>query len=139
MTLTNLKVLAYLGIAASLFLSGWWVNGWRWEAKYANQVEAARKTEQSLQETMDADTVKLLGEMQRIIDRRDAFIDGLRQRPERMPESSRANCKGSTGAELSGRDSEFLIRQAARADEQREALKACYAAYDKIKAEINGD
>jgi hypothetical protein len=41
-----------------------------------------------------------------------------------------ATCSGSTGAELSRPDAIFLGGEAARADELRTALSACYAAYD---------
>lgn len=41
-------------------------------------------------------------------------------------------CQGSTGAELSREDAGFLIGFAARADEHRAALSACYSAYDSI-------
>lgn len=130
----NLKVLAYLIIAATLFFSGWTVNQWRWEAKYADQLEESRKTEQSLQETVDAITKDHIQQMRRIVSERDLALNRVRQRPDRMPESSRINCTGATGNELSGRDAEFLIRQASRADEQREALRGCYDYADKIQS-----
>jgi hypothetical protein len=41
-------------------------------------------------------------------------------------------CQGSTGAELSREDATFLIGEAARADEHRAALSACYRAYDSV-------
>lgn len=40
------------------------------------------------------------------------------------------DCNGST---LSAPDAEFLIREAARADEIRVGLEACYKQYDSIK------
>lgn len=43
-----------------------------------------------------------------------------------------ANCQGSTGAELSREDAIFLAGEAARADEHRAALNACYQAYDTV-------
>lgn len=63
----------------------------------------------------------------------------MRQRAERRPAPSGAvgqaapACAGSTGAELSRPDAEFLIREATRADAQRESLGACYKAYDSLK------
>lgn len=63
----------------------------------------------------------------------------MRQRAERRPAPSGAvgqsapTCQGTTGAELSRPDAEFLIGEATRADVQREALGACYKAYDSLK------
>jgi len=132
----QIKLIAYLVIASGLFISGWMVNGWRWEAKYADQLERARKDEQSLQKAIDEISTKHAQEIRRISSQRDAAIDRLRNRPERLPEDSRANCKGATGAELSIRDSEFLIREAARADETRAEMIRCHAYADKLQ-ELN--
>jgi hypothetical protein len=64
-------------------------------------------------------------EVRAIRGRLDAALERLRQRPERLPEAARPACEGATGAELSGRDAQFLERLAARADELRAELKAC--------------
>lgn len=122
-----------------LFAAGWQVNQWRWEARYADQLEATRKNEQALQTAIDATTRQHFEEVQRVVRERDAAIDRLRQRPERLPESSRPACQGSTGRELSRQDAEFLVRFAADAEFHRQGAMICYAAYDKIKEAINGD
>ena len=58
----------------------------------------------------------------------------LRDRPERSTEKyASTNCKGASGAELSRPDAEFLIGEASRADQQREALIACYHYADAIQ------
>jgi len=124
----------HLILAVLLFVAGWTVNGWRWEAKYANQLEAARETEQSLQAAVDAITNESAAKMRRIVGERDAAIKRLRNRPERMPESARADCKGATGAELSRQDAGFLVRFASDAETVRTALGICYDYADKIKA-----
>lgn len=62
-------------------------------------------------------------------------IERLRKRPDRMPESSRSACAGATGAELSGPDAGFLIREASRADGIRAALKECYAWIDQATSQ----
>jgi hypothetical protein len=123
----------YLLLAVLLFGAGWYFNGLRWESKYADQLERARDTEQALQETVDADAVKYLKEMQHIIDKRDTAINGLRERRGRMPEASRANCAGASGRELSRQDAEFLVRFAADADLLRNALGTCYDYADAIQ------
>lgn len=61
-------------------------------------------------------------------------IAKLRNRPSRLPASGNpgAACAGTTGAELSRSDAEFLIREAARADTLRAALIACYGYADAL-------
>ncbi len=69
---------------------------------------------------------------------RDAALSELRNRPRRpAPGTTESTTNGQaasgcTGAQLYGNDAEFLIREAARADGTRIALKACYAQYDMI-------
>ena len=58
-------------------------------------------------------------------------ISELRKRPSRATETS--NGKGCNGASLYAEDSEFLVREAARADEIRVSLAACYKQYESIK------
>ena len=58
-------------------------------------------------------------------------ISELRKRPSRTEQTT--NGKGCNGASLYAEDSEFLIREAARADEIRVGLQACYKQYDSIK------
>ena len=77
-------------------------------------------------------------EIQAIDAERDAAIAELRNRPRRpapgtaqSPANGEA-ASGCTGARLFGDDAEFLIREAARADTIRVALKSCYAQYDMI-------
>ena len=58
-------------------------------------------------------------------------ISELRKRPSRSTETSAG--QGCNGASLFAEDSEFLIREAARADEMRVSLVACYKQYEAIK------
>jgi ABC-type protease/lipase transport system fused ATPase/permease subunit len=58
-------------------------------------------------------------------------ISELRKRPSRAQDPSNGSC--GTGATLSAEDAEFLIREAARADEIRIALQSCYRQYDSLK------
>lgn len=53
--------------------------------------------------------------------------------PSGMPAPGSA-CQGSTGAELSREDGGFLAGEAARANELRAALSACYQVYDSAAA-----
>lgn len=68
----------------------------------------------------------------------DALIARLRQQaaskpasPGRVP-SAAAACETPTGATVPDRAGEDLVRLAARADELRTALGACYQAYDSL-------
>ena len=58
-------------------------------------------------------------------------ISELRKRPNR-PENAR-NGQSGTGATLFAEDAIFLRREAARADEIRAGLDACYRQYDALK------
>lgn len=61
-------------------------------------------------------------------------ISQLRKRPSRATEASNGTtAKACDGSELFSEDSEFLVREAARADTIRIALQACYNQYDSIK------
>lgn len=126
---------AWLILAAGVAgaAGGWTVNQWRWESKYADQLEESRKVEQSLQEKINASAKLHNEQVQRISNERDIALDRLRKRPDRLSEGSRTDCKGSTGAELSRTDAEFLVREASRADEQRQALKVCYEYADTVE------
>lgn len=64
----------------------------------------------------------------------DIALNGLRDRPERhLPDDSRANCAGASGAELSRQDAGFLVREAARAERLQAALDACYKYADTLR------
>ena len=58
-------------------------------------------------------------------------VSELRKRPSRSEQTSNGqNCNGTS---LSAEDAEFLVREAARADEIRVGLQACYNQYESIK------
>lgn len=58
-------------------------------------------------------------------------IGELRKRPGRTTEASTG--QSGTGASLFAEDAIFLRREAARADEIRAGLEACYKQYDALK------
>lgn len=88
-------------------------------------------TAYQIQKERDDENAKIAAE-------RDAALAELRNRPRRpAPGTAEASgngqaASGCTGARLFGDDAEFLIREAARADTTRIALKACYKQYDMI-------
>jgi len=143
------RVFILLGIVSVSFLSGWFINGWRWEARYESlQGEYAEAMVRAQKEArrQEIELNILAGESAR---RKDAEIssirgqlDGslvkLRNRPSRNPDNS-ADPKGSSGAELSREDAEFLAREAARADEAVAALLYCYRMYDSVHGVIDAN
>ena len=58
-------------------------------------------------------------------------VSELRKRPSNPTKTINGqDCNGST---LSAPDAEFLVREAARADEIRVGLQACYKQYESLK------
>jgi len=112
----------------------------RWEAKInkdkKDAVELALTEERANQEKANAAIRKQAADQAAINTRLRADLAGLRNRPERsgdLSAVSRPGCTGATGAELSRSDAEFLVGEAARADEIRAGLAACYAVIDGVR------
>lgn len=145
----NIRLVAIAMTASALFLSGWWVNGWRWNLKYDSlvtehremQIKAekeARSKELALQTAIDNERTIKDDQIRTIRLRLDVALDELRQRPLRPTDALRPSViQGATGSELYREDGEFLIREAARADEIRAGLRECYASYDQVKSTFN--
>lgn len=102
------------------------------EALVKAQQEAAEVKDQWAQ-SIARNAQEHANEVAKISADRDAALERLRQRPQRMPQPARAACQGATGAELSGQDSEFLTRLGAEADEVRSRLAECEAWIDAVK------
>ena len=112
----------------------------RWKVKtHAAELKAtlqARAKEQMWQETVNGTArnyeIKLAGVRRNL----DTALDSLRDRPERPATGGQAAGTGqscATGTSLCRQDSEFLVREAARADTIRAGLEACYAYIDAVK------
>lgn len=102
----------------------------------ASSVEQARKTEQQWREAFDANARRLNDEKASISASLELALNGLRSRAMRTLDPSgnpRTPCNGSSGAELSREDAEFLVREAARADTIRSGLSECYANIDSLR------
>lgn len=97
-------------------------------------VEKARKEEQAKQGKVDEATQKQFDEYIAINTQLNADLDRLRKRASRKQptKESESICEGATGADLSGEDASFLTREAARADQIRSGLKACYNYADSV-------
>jgi len=133
-----LPILTYIKLAAGMAaLAFSWYLGYSFEAsrfdRYkADQViktqelkdqhqAAADKIEKDKNAQINAINAKLA----------DALIS-LRNRPNRPKTEATNTATCGTGAALYAEDGEFLIREAARADQIRSALQACYDQYDSL-------
>ena len=126
-------------------LIGWVINGWRLnthiaslKASQAEEVsryyQAARTAEKALIEATEGIRRKKDAEIKAINTKLQSALSELRQRQERPSSADTTrDCKGTTGAELSRQDAEFLAREAARADQLRSALGMCYQQYDTVR------
>jgi len=112
----------------------------RWKAKTFQELaassEAARKQESMWQGVVNETAKNYQGKVDGIRRNRDIALDSLRARPERADPAAGASGSASTcgtGAILCREDGEFLTREAARADEIRAGLEACYKVIDGTK------
>lgn len=139
-----LRLAPYAVTAGVAGVIAWQVQGWRLEARLEalkrTHAEAlataqiqARAKEQQLAITANRVAEKQDAELRKIRGALDTAIGQLRQRPSRaeLPPAA-TTCQAATGAELSAEDAEFLAREAARADELRAALSACYDQYETL-------
>jgi len=118
----------YALVAVTLFCGGF-VNGCSYQQSKAEKT--IRDKEHQYQS--DADQIRKIKDDQikainsQLVD----SISELRKRSSRSSETT--NGKSCNGSALFAEDAEFLIREAARADEIRIGLEACYKQYDSIK------
>jgi hypothetical protein len=118
----------YALVAVTLFCGGF-VNGCSYQQSKAEKT--IRDKEHQYQ--ADADQIRKAKDEQikainsQLVD----SISELRKRSSRSSETT--NGKSCNGSALYAEDAEFLIREAARADEIRIGLEACYKQYDSIK------
>lgn len=118
----------YALVIVALFCGGF-VNGCSYQK--AKQEQVIRDKEHQYQS--DADKIRKEKDDQ-IRDINNKLVDAvseLRKRPGRTTETSVG--QGCNGSRLYAEDAEFLVREAARADQIRAGLEACYKQYDAIK------
>jgi hypothetical protein len=125
----GINIYAIIAVVAVALFCGGFVNGCSYQQSKAEKT--IRDKEHKYQ--ADADQIRKDKDAQiKVINNQlvDA-ISELRKRPSRTAETSvRQNCNG---AGLYAEDAEFLVREAARADEMRVSLAACYKQYEAIK------
>jgi hypothetical protein len=118
----------YALVAISLFCGGF-VSGC--SHQQASQEKVIREKEHQYQ--FNADQIRMEKDAQiKIINTQ--LIDAISQLRSRSSSATKTiNGKDCNGATLSAPDADFLVREAARADQIRIGLQACYQQYDSIK------
>jgi hypothetical protein len=125
----GVNLYAIIAVVAVALFCGGFVNGCSYQQSKAEKT--IRDKEHQYQ--ADADQIRKDKDAQiKVINNQlvDA-VSELRKRPSRTAETS--NGKNCNGASLFAEDAEFLVREAARADEMRVSLASCYKQYDSIK------
>lgn len=118
----------YAMVAISLFCGGF-VSGCQYEQ--SKQEKAIRSKEHQYQS--DADQIRKEKDAQ-ITAINSQLVDAVSQLRSRSNNPTKTiNGQDCNGTTLSAPDAEFLIREAARADQIRVGLQACYQQYDAIK------
>ena len=129
--LTYVKIgVAVLLLSTSFYLGFRLANNRFLEYK-ADQVAKTAQIEKEHQEATDQIRKEKDAQIASINNQLVDAISQLRKRPSRSQDTS--NGQSGTGATLFAEDAEFLIREAARADQIRAGLEACYKQYDAIK------
>ena len=118
----------YAMVAITLFCGGF-VNGCSYQQSKAEKT--IRDKEHQYQS--DADSIRTQKDAQiKVIN--SQLVDAVSQLRSRSSNATKTvTGQDCNGAALSAPDAEFLIREAARADEIRIGLQACYKQYDAIK------
>lgn len=102
-------------------------------------IEKRDAATQDLQDKSDLARKAKNEELARLSTDLDDALERLRSRPERPSEgsvpsdTSACPAGGATGAQLFREDSEFLVRESARADRLRLDLIECQAAHDRAR------
>lgn len=128
---TWLKLGAGLAIAIFMWYSGYSFEASRFERYKAQQVIETQAKERDYQAKADQIEKDKNAQIRNINNQLVDAISELRKRPGRTNEAGTGSC--GTGATLFAEDAIFLRREAARADEIRAGLQACYQQYDSIK------
>jgi hypothetical protein len=125
----GLNIYAIYAVVAITLFCGGFVNGCSYQQNKAEKT--IRDKEHQYQSDADQIRIQKDAQIKAINTQLVDAVSELRKRPSRATETP--NGKGCNGASLYAEDSEFLVREAARADEIRVALQACYKQYESIK------
>lgn len=125
----GINIYAIMAMVSVVLFCGGFVNGCSYQQ--SKQKKVIRDKEHQYQ--ADADNIRKEkdAQIQTINNQLVNAISELRKRPSRTTEASNGQSCNGTG--LYAEDAEFLIREAARADQIRVALDSCYKQYEAIK------
>lgn len=125
----GLNLYAILAIVGAILFCGGFVNGCSYQQSKAERT--IRDKEHQYQ--ADSDKIRIDKDAQiKVIN--NQLVDAVSQLRSRSSSATKTiNGQDCNGATLSAPDAEFLIREAARADEIRIGLQACYRQYDAIQ------
>jgi len=133
-----LPLLTYIKVGAAIFaLALSWYFGYsfeksRFDRYKLDQAEVTQKLKDEHQAKADQIEKDKNAQISALnVKLADALVQ-LRQRPARPKTEAPDTAACGTGRSLYAEDAEFLIREAARADELRIGLEACYNQYDAI-------
>jgi hypothetical protein len=159
--LLNPKVWLELAVAGILIAAAWYGYNWvydrgassvqvQWDKEKLKQAEQSAKvsadalaTTKVLAATIDQQRTQTNAQIANLNSSLSSAIAGLRDRPARNSDGSVSRnpatgaAIGATGADLLRQDSEFLTREAARADKLRLQLAQCQAQYNAVRDKIN--
>lgn len=133
-----LPILTYVKMAAALTaLAFSWYLGYSFEAsrfdRYkADQVLETQKLKDEHQAAADKIEKDKNDQINAINSKLANALVELRNRPSRPQSEASSVTACGTGLSLYAEDAEFLIREAARADQIRAGLQACYEQYDSL-------
>ena len=125
----GINIYAIIAMVSVVLFCGGFVNGCSYQQSKAEK--AIRDKEHQYQS--NADKIRTDKDAQiKVINTQ--LVDAVSQLRSRSSNATKTvNGQDCNGATLSAPDAEFLIREAARADEIRVGLQACYAQYEVIK------
>lgn len=116
----------------------WWLA--KTETDKRKAIETALTTEREIHAKANAIIRQQVSEQAAIAQRLRGDLISLRNRADRTSAESHTSgsvCQGATGAQLSRPDAEFLSWEAARADDIRAGLIACYKIIDITQQATN--
>jgi hypothetical protein len=125
----GINIYAIIAIVSIVLFCGGFVNGCSYQQSKAEKT--IRDKEHQYQS--DADSIRIQKDAQiKVINTQ--LVDAISSLRSRSSNATKTiNGQDCNGATLSSPDAEFLIREAARADEIRIGLQACYKQYEAIK------
>lgn len=133
------KVILLLVLVATVWLHGNYhgksTERLIWQQETNKAVKQARAIERQQQDAVNAIIQKQFDDLAAVNGQLITDVERLRNRPGRsnMPTTARTECEGASGAGLFAEDAIFLRREAARADEYRTGLIACYEYADSLR------